>query len=179
MSLNRKLTTFIKGNQKQTQVAVELLIECMDHWMGPSRDWTPLARLVTSVDSRMGARMQRMVGKALGGISKVTDTDAEYGIKYKASKNAGPSEKMAELRDLCSAGESIYSVAIDTWLDIEKAEPKKVDAVTYAKRVVARLEKDGISEDEFMEAMKRAFISANAAKSKEDSRTLEDPLAAI
>lgn len=166
MSLNRKLTTFIKGNQKQTQVAVDLLIECMDHWMGPSRDWTPLARLVTSVDSRMGARMQRMTGHALGGITKSTDTDAEYGIRYKAGKNAGPTEHMSTLRDLCVANESIYSAAIDEWLGVDKAAPKPTDLTAYAKRVAAKLDKDGITEADFMAAMKAAFITVSAAKAE-------------
>lgn len=170
MSLNSRVTSFIKSNQKGTVVAVDLLIACMDHWMGPSRDWTPLARLVTSVDSRMAARMQRMVGKALGGVSKVTDTDAEFGVKYKASKNAGPSEKMATLRDLCTAGESIYSNAVDEWLEIEAKTPAEFDMAKYAARVAAKLDKEAVSEEEFLNAVKRAYISINAAKAKADPR---------
>ena len=168
MSINSRVTSFIKSNQKGTVVAVDLLIACMDHWMGPSRDWTPLARLVTSVDSRMAQRMQRIVGKALGGVSKVTDTDAEFGIKYKASRNAGPSDKMGTLRDLCTAGESIYSAAMDEWLEIEAKAPKAFDLQAYAKRVAAKLDQENATEEEFLAAVKAAYISISAAKAKAD-----------
>jgi hypothetical protein len=57
---------------------------------------------------------------------------------------------------------------MDEWLEIEAKAPKAFDLQAYAKRVAAKLDQENATEEEFLAAVKAAYISISAAKAKAD-----------
>jgi hypothetical protein len=151
-SINQQIASFVKSHKSHTSKAVAITMVAMQHWLD-TRDWTPLARLAMGVEPRMKQRILKIVGVALGGVTGQIDTKAEYGYRFKAGDNFGPSEKFADLQQLVDNGASIYSEAMDTFLGLDVKAAKAFDAKDYATAVHAKLAKNEIDRLQFVKLL--------------------------
>lgn len=151
-NINQTIAAFIKSHKGHTAKAVAITAVAIQHWLD-TRDWTPLARLIQGVEPRMKQRMLRIVGVTVGGASGQIDTKAEYGYRFKAGDNFGPTEKLADLLSLVDAQASIYSEAMDTFLGLDKPAPKEFDAKDYATTVHSKLSKNNVDRMDFIKLL--------------------------
>lgn len=151
-NINSTIAAFIKSHKGHTAKAVAITAVAIQHWLD-TRDWTPLARLIQGVEPRMKQRMLRIVGVTVGGASGQIDTKAEYGYRFKAGDNFGPTEKLADLLSLVDAQASIYSEAMDTFLGLDKPVAKEFGIEAYATTVHAKLAKNNIDRMDFIKLL--------------------------
>lgn len=147
-NINATIAAFIKSHKGHTAKAVAITSVAIQHWLD-TRDWTPLARLIQGVEPRMKQRMLRIVAVSLGGVTGQIDTKAEYGYRFKAGDNFGPTDKLADLLQLVNDQASIYSEAMDAFLGLDKPAPKEFDPKDYATTVFAKLAKNNCDRMEF------------------------------
>ena len=151
-NINTTIAAFIKSHKGHTAKAVAITSVAIQHWLD-TRDWTPLARLVQGVEPRMKQRMLRIVAVSLGGVTGQIDTKAEYGYRFKAGDNFGPTDKLADLLQLVADQASIYSEAMDTFLGLDKPAPKDFGIEAYATTVHAKLAKNNVDRMTFVKLL--------------------------
>lgn len=151
-NINQTIAAFIKSHKGHTAKAVAITSVAIQHWLD-TRDWTPLARLIQGVEPRMKQRMLRIVGIVVGGASGQVDTKAEYGYRFKAGDNFGPTEKLADLIALVDAQASIYSEAMDKFLGLDVKVAKDFDPKEYATAVHGKLAKNKVDRMEFIKLL--------------------------
>jgi hypothetical protein len=148
MNINATIAGFIKSHKGHTAKAVAITHVAIEHWLA-TRDWTPLARLVQGVEPRMKQRMLRIVGECLDGVTGAIDTKAEYGYRFKAGDNFGPTDKLATLATLVQEQTSIYSEAMDKFLGMDVKVAKVFDAKAYATTVHKKLAAESVNRIDF------------------------------
>jgi len=151
-NINTTIAAFIKSHKGHTAKAVAITSVAIQHWLD-TRDWTPLARLVQGVEPRMKQRMLNIARITSGGASGHVDPKAEYGYRFKAGDNFGPTEKLADLLQLVADGASIYSEAMDTFLGLDKPAPKDFGLEAYATTVHAKLAKNNVDRMTFVKLL--------------------------
>lgn len=161
-TFNQHVSDFIKTHKTHTQAAVAITLLGCDHVLN-TRDWTGLARLLSAVEPRMQARMRRIIGAVLGGVSLRADTEQPTGMRFSFGANFGPTDKMQALRDLVEAKVSIFSEAMDNFLGLEPAAKVAFDLGKRSAVLAAKAVAEGIEERIFLEAALTAYRAARKA----------------
>lgn len=151
-NINQTIAGFLKSHKSGTVKAVAITQSAIQHWLD-TRDWTPLARLIQGVEPRMKQRMLNIARITVGGASGMIDTKAEYGYRFKAGDNFGPTDKLTELAILVAASTSIYSEAMDTFLGLDVKVAKAFDAKDFAAAVHAKLAKNEVDRLAFVKLL--------------------------
>lgn len=152
-TLIKQVKGFVTRQNNAGASGLALFTSCVDH-MFEHGDWTPLAWLIAKTASRDGAAFRSILGAVTGGVSIVTTSkeakEQPSGIVIKVKDNAGPSDKMTLLREMVDEGVSFRSNAIRERL-LEKEKPE-FDLKAYASRLVKKLDKEGYTLKDLLDA---------------------------
>lgn len=151
--LIKQVQGFVRGQNNAGVRGLELMAQCIDH-MFEHNDWTPLAWMIAKSDSRDSAIFRAILGASTGGVSLSSTSkqakEQPSGVFITVKDNAGYSEKMTILRELIEEGVSFRSNAIkERLLEKKKSE---FDLKAYAKRLVNKLDKEGYTLKDLLEA---------------------------
>lgn len=154
MSYNQKVTAFIKANKGHTKAAMGIMQATVEH-LTSEGDWTGAVRLLANVDNKMAKRMRMILGKVLDNATIVADSKQEHGLRFtkpKEDKSYRASNQFARFCELVEAGESIYSNAMDEFLEVEKQPTKPKSAGEVRAHIEAYCATHGFDILEVLEA---------------------------
>lgn len=166
-SKEKRNVSWIRSTNKNGQLGLSHLMDSIEHAC-EHKDWTPLAALLTGTEGADKTRMRAITGKVLGGTKLVTTSkeakESTYGLVIKGFEkggNAAMTERMDTLRDLVASGESFRGKAVSEAL-LGK-EPPEFDLIKYMVQVGKRLEKNNVTLDQAITAMRTAEAKANGS----------------
>lgn len=146
MSLTKTVKSFCTSNGKQTVKALALTLAVVDEALN-SGNTDPMGILATRTDPKMRAQVRAIIRQVLGGYEMRVNKKHFTGLKWVIVENAGPTDKMRELRKLVEEGASIYSDGVKTMINGEPAPKVQLTTEQFAEKLEAYAKRAGFTVD--------------------------------
>ena len=153
-TLSTQVKGYTKANAKSGAKGLVLLQSCINHMLGESGDWTPLAWLLSGSEGADSTRLRAITNQVVGGVSIKADKKQPTGLRITLGDNAGLTEKSDVLGSLVNGQTSFRSNKVKEELFDVKVNPWDVNK--YAASIIKKLAKDDVSVTQLMNAMSKA-----------------------
>ena len=161
-TLLQGVKSFATSNVNSGKKGLVLLEQCIEHHFEHG-DWTPLAWLVSKCDATDNARLKKIAMVCVGAMTIKRDTDQPSGWRVEFGDNAAPTEYFGLLSNLITDGESFRGKAT-TQAMFPQSTAAEFNVKTYAKTVLARLEKNNTATTDLMQEMVNIIQSREKVK---------------
>lgn len=161
-TLMQTVQGYVRNQKTGGNTGLVHLVSCIEHMFGDSHDWTPLAWLVGKSQTRDAQIFRAILGRVTENVTVSKDPKQPSGLRFKTKGNASTNEMYAVLKALADAGESFRGEAVKVKiLDKEKTETT-FDLEAYAKRIVAKLDKEHVGLAALLMAVEKAEKASHA-----------------